>query len=67
MKRAHTDEEIIRAASLQEKRTENILDNRADVAIDLDDEHGIMHTYVVTFSKEGDSWKASQVSELSSL
>lgn len=67
MKKAHTDEEIIRAASLLEKTAENIQDNKADVAIDLDDEHGVRHTYVVTFTRENDSWKALQVSELSSL
>lgn len=67
MKKAHTDKEIIQAASLKEINPEYIKENKADVAVDLDDSHGITHTYVVTFKKDGNQWLPLQVSELSSL
>jgi hypothetical protein len=67
--RVHTDEEIISKASSLEKNSNNIIDNKIDIAVDLDDEHGTAHTYVVTFSRinEGGEWSPVEVSELSSL
>lgn len=67
MERAHTDEEIISKASAREKNAESITDGKIDVAVDLDDDHGVTHTYVVTFAREGANWMAIQVNELSSL
>lgn len=67
MKKAHTDEEIISKASAKEKNAESITDDKIDVAVDLDDNHGVTHTYVVTFTREGTNWMAIQVNELSSL
>ena len=66
--KAHTDKEIIEKASALPKNADEIKDNRVDIAVDLDDEHGTTHTYVVNFCKdEGGSWQAAEVSELSSL
>lgn len=66
--RAHTDEEIIRRASAVEKKPEEIKDNRIDIAVDMEDEHGTVHTYVVNFCRDTQgSWEATEVSELSSL
>ncbi|WP_374165188.1 hypothetical protein [Arcticibacter sp. MXS-1] len=67
MKRAHTDEEIIQAASQKSKTEVAGTDDKIDIAVDLDDSHGVCHTYVVTYKKEGDQWSPAQVSELSSL
>ncbi|KAA8484367.1 hypothetical protein BDE36_1533 [Arcticibacter tournemirensis] len=67
MERAHTDEEIISKASAREKNAESITDEKIDIAVDLDDDHGVTHTYVVTFSRDGENWVPTQVSELSSL
>ncbi|WP_207422652.1 hypothetical protein [Desertivirga brevis] len=65
--RAHTDEEILEKAAAQEKRQDMVKDNKVDIAVDLDDENGTCHTYVVTFQQENDSWKCLQIEELSSL
>ncbi|WP_207532855.1 hypothetical protein [Desertivirga arenae] len=65
--RAHTDEEILEKADAQEKRQDMIKDSKIDVAVDLDDEHGTCHTYVVTFQQESGGWKCLQIDELSSL
>ena len=66
--KAHTDKEIIEKASALPKNADEIKDNRVDIAVDLDDEHGTTHTYVVNFCKdESGSWQAAEVSELSSL
>jgi len=67
MKKAHTDEEIISKASAKEKNAESIVDEKIDVAVDLNDDHGVTHTYVVTFTRKGANWMAIQVNELSSL
>jgi hypothetical protein len=66
--RSHTDEAIIERASNEEKDLKAMKNNRLDVAVDMDDEHGTAHTYVVNFCKADDgSWKALEVSEISSL
>ena len=66
--RAHTDSEIIRQADKKEKDSESIRNNRIDIAVDMEDDHDIMHTYVVNFSRDAEgNWSALEVSELSSL
>jgi hypothetical protein len=65
--RAHTDQEIISKASLKEKNPEEVKDSRIDVAVDLDDDTGNCHTYVVTFERKQDDWLPVEVNELSSL
>ena len=66
--RAHTNEEIIKRASPEEKNEEEVRDNRIDITVDLDDEHGTTHTYVVNFCRDvGGGWQAGEVTELSSL
>jgi hypothetical protein len=66
--RAHTDEEIIKCASAEEKDARDVKNDRIDVTVDMDDEHGTAHTYVVNFCRNEDgSWQAVEVSELSSL
>lgn len=67
MDRAHTDQEIIRAASSKDIAGENVKDNKADIAVDLADSNDVMHTYVVTFKRNGSKWEPLQVNELSSL
>jgi hypothetical protein len=65
--RSHTDEEIIERAFKEEKDLKAMKNNRLDVTVDMDDEHGTAHTYVVNFCKDNDgSWKALEVSEISS-
>lgn len=65
--RAHSDEEILKKAVAQEKQQDMVKDNKIDIAVDLDDEHGTCHTYVVTFQQENDDWKCLQIDEISSL
>jgi hypothetical protein len=66
--RAHTDEEIIAKATTVEKNFHEIQGDRIDITVDLDDEHGTCHTYVVNFCMNSDgSWQPAEVSELSSL
>jgi hypothetical protein len=66
--RAHTDQEIIEHAGRMQKDPENMEDNRIDITVDMEDKEGVMHTYVVNFCRDaGGSWKAADVSELSSL
>jgi hypothetical protein len=66
--RAHTDEEIIKRASAEEKNLKDIKDNRIDITVDMEDEHGTTHTYVVNFCRKDDGyWQVVEVSELSSL
>ncbi|HEY0054452.1 MAG TPA: hypothetical protein VGB63_03760 [Pedobacter sp.] len=66
--RAHTDEQIIAKASSEEKNLKDITDNRVDITVDLEDENGTTHTYVVNFCRDaGGGWQAVEVSELSSL
>lgn len=66
--RAHTDEEIIKRASVEDKNANDIKDNRIDVTVDMEDEHGTAHTYVVNFCKNNEgNWQVAEVSELSSL
>ena len=66
--RAHTNDEIIDRASAMEKNAEEIKDDRIDITVDMDDEHGTTHTYVVNFCRNNNgNWQASEVSELSSL
>ncbi|WP_207425910.1 hypothetical protein [Pedobacter sp. SYSU D00535] len=69
MNRAHTDEEILAKAAAIDKNQEQIKDNRVDVPVDIEDETGTAHTYVVTFIRSGETepWKASEINELSSL
>jgi C4-type Zn-finger protein len=68
MQKAHSDEEIIQKASTLEKNSENVHDNKVDITVDMDDEHGTAHTYVVTYTKEGNgNWVPVEVSEISSL
>ena len=65
--RAHSNEEIINKAALKEKNPAEVKENRIDVAVDLDDETGTCHTYVVTYEKQGNDWRVLEVNELSSL
>ncbi|HEY1024287.1 MAG TPA: hypothetical protein VGE26_03925 [Sphingobacteriaceae bacterium] len=65
--KSHSDEEIIRKASAVPKDEQEITDNRIDVAVDLDDDHGTAHTYVVTFQRSDDDWRVIEINELSSL
>jgi len=65
--RAHTDEEILRKVLQKDRSTEPIKDGKVDIAVDLDDEHGTCHTYVVTFEQKGEQWDLVQIEELSSL
>ena len=65
--KAHTDEQIISKASLAEKNQEQIKDDKIDIAVDLDDETGTCHTYVVTFDRSSGEWKPVEVEEVSSL
>jgi cytoplasmic iron level regulating protein YaaA (DUF328/UPF0246 family) len=66
--RAHTDQEIIELASKEEKNPKDVTDNRVDITVDMEDENGTAHTYVVNFCKnEGGEWQVVEVSELSSL
>jgi hypothetical protein len=67
--KAHSDDEIIKLAS-KEIQPELVRDNKIDIAVDLEDEHGTMHTYVVTFqcnNQEKKDWKFLEINELSSL
>lgn len=63
--RAHTDEDIICKALAEEKDQRNIKDNKLDVVVDLDDENGNAHTYVVTLKKDDQNWFPVEISELS--
>ena len=66
--RAHSDQEIIERASAEEKNPKDIQNNSINITVDMDDEHGTAHTYVVNFSKDKEgNWKPVEVSELSSL
>lgn len=65
--RPHSNQEIIRKASEKEKNQDEIKNNRIDIAVDMDDNHGVTHTYVVTFERAADDWNAIDVNELSSL
>ncbi|HEY0896760.1 MAG TPA: hypothetical protein VGE15_09440 [Sphingobacteriaceae bacterium] len=65
--KAHTDQEIIRKASVKDKDLQEVKDNRIDVAVDLDDETGTCHTYIVTFEQRAGDWQPVEVNELSSL
>lgn len=66
--KAHSDKDIVDFASTKEKNPTDIKNNRIDIAVDMEDEHGTAHTYVVNFCRNSDgSWEASDVSELSSL
>ena len=67
MKKAHSEEEIIKAALQKDKDGVAAENNKVDVAVDLEDENEVTHTYVVTFQKNSNDWKAIQVSEISSL
>lgn len=67
MKKAHTDEEIIAAAETKKSAAPDNTDDKVDIAVDLDDENGIAHTYVVTFLRKPGGWTVFQVNELSSL
>lgn len=63
--RAHTDEEIICKALAEEKDQQSIKDHKLDVVVDLDDESGNAHTYVVTLKKDDQNWQPIEISELS--
>ncbi|WP_256010513.1 hypothetical protein [Desertivirga xinjiangensis] len=68
--RPHSDEDIIRKASLQDKEAGLIRDNKIDIAVDMEDDHGTLHTYVVSFERSPGSeggWKFLELNELSSL
>jgi hypothetical protein len=65
--RVHTDEDILRKAFEIDKYQEEPKDNKLDVAVDLDDEHGVCHTYVVSFQKNGNEWDYISIEEISSL
>ncbi len=65
--RSHTDEEIIERASKEDKDLKAMKNNRLDVTVDMDDEHGTAHTYVVNFCKADDgNWRVLDVTEISS-
>ncbi len=66
----HLDAEIIKLAESKEKEPGLIRDNKIDIAVDLEDSHGTVHTYVVTFqcsSPDKNDWKFLEINELSSL
>lgn len=68
--RAHSDDDIIQKALMQEKESGLVRDNKIDIAVDMEDEHGTLHTYVVSFEKNPGSesgWKFLELNELSSL
>lgn len=65
--RAHTDEEILRKVLQIDEYREEMKDDKLDIAVDLDDEHGVCHTYVVTFQKQNNKWEYVQIDEISSL
>jgi len=65
--RVHTDEEILKKVLLVDKYQEEIKDGKLDIAVDLDDEHGTCHTYVVTFLQNDGEWECAQIDEISSL
>ena len=67
--KAHSDDEIIKLAS-KEIQADLVRDNKIDIAVDLEDEHGTTHTYVVTFQcndQDRSGWKFLEINELSSL
>lgn len=67
MKKAHSDKEIIEAAASKDKNSVPVKDGQIDIVVDLDDKHGVTHSYVVTYKKENKAWLPFQVTELSSL